>query len=83
VKSNRSVLDGRFYVMILDDVRNDAGEPLDPASDAARKQSSFSRGEGYPNRSYDRNDLERGQRALGVLGQLRAMPSAWRTCARM
>ena len=53
-------------------LRNDAGEPVDPTSDAARKQSSFSRGEGYPNRTYDQNDLERGQRALGVLGQLKS-----------
>ena len=36
-----------------------------------RSQSPFSRGDGYANRSYDINDAERGQRALGVLGQLK------------
>ena len=47
------------------------GEPVDPTSDAARNVKPFSRGEGYPNRSYDMNDIERGQRALGVLGQIK------------
>jgi len=66
-------LDGYYQELALaSGLRNDAGEPLDPASDAARKQSAYSKGEGYPNRSYDQNDLERGQRALGVLGQLKS-----------
>ncbi len=48
------------------------GEPVDPSSSQARNASPFSRGEGYPNRSYDMNDMERGQRALGVLGQIKS-----------
>jgi VWFA-related protein len=47
------------------------GEPVDPSSSQARDANPFSRGEGYPNRSYDMNDMERGQRALGVLGQIK------------
>jgi VWFA-related protein len=66
-------LDGYYQELALaSSLRNDSGEPLDPTSDAARKQSTFSKGEGYPNRTYDQNDLERGQRALGVLGQLKS-----------
>ena len=76
VKLRSSVLDrldGYYQELALaSSLRNDAGEPLDPTSDAARKQSAFSKGEGYPNRTYDQNDLERGQRALGVLGQLKS-----------
>ena len=47
------------------------GEPVDPSSSQAREANPFSRGEGYPNRTYDMNDMERGQRALGVLGQIK------------
>ena len=47
------------------------GDPVDPTSAAVRSQSPFGRGEGYANKSYDINDIERGQRALGVLGQLK------------
>ena len=47
------------------------GDPVDTTSAAVRSQSPFSRGEGYANRTYDINDIERGQRALGVLGQLK------------
>ncbi len=66
-------LDGYYQELALTSaLRNDAGEPLDPTSAAARQQSPYSRGEGYPNRTYDSNDLERGQRALGVLGQLKS-----------
>lgn len=47
------------------------GQPVDLNSSQARASNPFSRGEGYPNRSYDQNDIERGQRALGVLGQIK------------
>jgi len=50
------------------------GQPVDPNSSQVRDVNPFSRGEGYPNRSYDMNDIERGQRALGVLGQMGASP---------
>jgi VWFA-related protein len=70
--STMDKLDGYYQERALaEGLQSDAGEPLDPNSDAARRQSPFSRGEGYPNRSYDINDIERGQRALGVLGQLK------------
>ena len=51
--------------------RRNRASLVDTTSAAARAQSPFSRGEGYANRSYDMNDIERGQRALGVLGQLK------------
>jgi VWFA-related protein len=70
--STMDKLDGYYMELRLaEGLQSDSGEPLDPTSDAARRQSPFSRGEGYPNRTYDMNDIERGQRALGVLRQLK------------
>jgi VWFA-related protein len=66
-------LDGYYMQKALEEglAAQNNGEPVDPASSQARDANPFSRGEGYPNRSYDINDMERGQRALGVLGQLK------------
>lgn len=67
-------LDGYYMQKAIEEglaAQNDGG-PVDPASSQARDANPFSRGEGYPNRSYDMNDMERGQRALGVLGQLKS-----------
>jgi VWFA-related protein len=64
-------LDGYYMQKALEAglaAQND-GEPVDEAT--LRNSNPFSRGEGYPNRSYDMNDIERGQRALGVLGQIK------------
>ncbi len=65
-------LDG-FYQekAIAEGLASSTGEPVDLNSAAGRASNPFSRGEGYANRSYDVNDIERGQRALGVLGQLK------------
>ena len=49
------------------------GEPVNPDSDLARSANPFSRGSGYADRTYDLNDLERGQRAITVLDNLRRM----------
>ena len=66
-------LDGYYQDLALaQGISAQSGEPVDPTSDAVRNASSFSRGQGYPNRTYDSNDMERGQRALGVLGQLKS-----------
>ncbi len=61
-------LDGYYMEKALAEGRaaQNNGEPVD------RNAGPFSRGEGYPNRSYDMNDMERGQRALGVLGQIKS-----------
>ena len=67
-------LDGYYMQKALEEglaAQND-GEPVDPNSSQARAANPFSRAEGYPNRSYDMNDMERGQRALGVLGQIKS-----------
>jgi VWFA-related protein len=66
-------LDGYYMQKALEDglAAQNNGEPVDPNSSQARDANPFSRGEGYPNRSYDMNDIERGQRALGVLGQIK------------
>jgi VWFA-related protein len=66
-------LDGYYQDLALaEGLSAQTGEQLDPTSDAVRNASSFGRGQGYPNRTYDLNDMERGQRALGVLGQLKS-----------
>ena len=66
-------LDGYYQDLALaQGISAQSGEPVDPTSDAVRSASSFSRGQVYPNRTYDTNDMERGQRALGVLGQLKS-----------
>jgi VWFA-related protein len=65
-------LDGYYMQKALaEGLAGPNGEPVDPNSSQARDANPFSRGEGYPNRSYDMNDIERGQRALGVLGQIK------------
>ena len=65
-------LDGYYMQKALEaGLAGPNGEPVDPNSSQARDANPFSRGEGYPNRSYDQNDIERGQRALGVLGQIK------------
>ena len=65
-------LDGYYMQKALEaGLAGPNGEPVDPDSSQARDANPFSRGEGYPNRSYDMNDIERGQRALGVLGQIK------------
>ena len=70
--STMDKLDGYYQELALaEGMSAQAGEPLDPTSDAVRQASPFSRGQGYPSRTYDLNDLERGQRALGVLGQIK------------
>lgn len=67
-------LDGYYMQKALEEglAANNNGEPVDPSSAEAREANPFSRGDGYPNRSYDINDMERGQRALGVLAQLKS-----------
>lgn len=67
-------LDGYYMQKALEEglAAQNNGEPVDPESSQARGANPFSRGEGYPNRSYDVNDMERGHRALGVLGQLKS-----------
>lgn len=66
-------LDGYYQDLALaENLSAQKGEAVDPSSNEVRSASSFGRGEGYPNRTYDINDLERGHRALGVLGQLKA-----------
>jgi VWFA-related protein len=63
-------LDGYYMQKLVE--QGMAGPNGEPADDAAlRNVNPFSRGEGYPNRSYDQNDIERGHRALGVLGQIK------------
>ena len=64
-------LDGYYMQKLLENglTAQNGGEPVDEAT--LRNSNPFSRGEGYPNRSYDQNDIERGQRALGVLGQIK------------
>src|SRR5687767_10391099 len=64
-------LDGYYMQKALEEglAAQNNGEPVDDAT--VRNSNPFSRGEGYPNRSYDMNDMERGQRALGVLGQIK------------
>ena len=63
-------LDGYYMQKLIEQgLAGPNGEPADDAS--LRNANPFSRGEGYPNRSYDQNDIERGQRALGVLGQIK------------
>ncbi len=64
-------LDGYYMQKLLESglTSQNGGEPVDEAT--LRNSNPFSRGEGYPNRSYDQNDIERGQRALGVLGQIK------------
>ncbi len=67
-------LDGYYQELALASLRC-ATTPANrsiPRAPPPATQSPFSRGEGYPNRTYDQNDLERGQRALGVLGQLKS-----------
>ena len=71
--STMDKLDGYYQDLALaEGLSAQTGDPVDPSSAAVRSASSFSRGEGYPNRTYDINDMERGQRALGVLGQLKS-----------
>ena len=66
-------LDGYYQDLVLaEQLGAQKGEPVDPGSDEVRRASGFGRGEGYPNRTYDLNDMERGHRALGVLGQLKS-----------
>ena len=66
-------LDGYYQDLALaQGLSAQKGEPVDPSSNEVRNASSFGRGEGYPNRTYDTNDLERGHRALGVLGQIKS-----------
>ena len=66
-------LDGYYQdLAIAEALSAQKGEPVDPGSDEVRRASGFGRGEGYPNRTYDINDMERGHRALGVLGQLKS-----------
>src|SRR5687767_518018 len=63
-------LDGYYMQKLIEQgMAGPNGEPADEA--ALRNVNPFSRGEGYPNRSYDQNDIERGHRALGVLGQIK------------
>jgi VWFA-related protein len=71
--STMDKLDGYYQdLKIAEALSAQKGEPVDPSSNEVRNASSFGRGEGYPNRTYDTNDMERGQRALGVLGQLKS-----------
>jgi VWFA-related protein len=71
--STMDKLDGYYQdLAIAEGLSAQKGERVDPTSDEVRNASSFSRGQGYPNRTYDINDMERGQRALGVLGQLKS-----------
>lgn len=66
-------LDGFYQQQALaEGLAGQTGQPVDPNSSAARAANPFSRGDGYPDRSYDLNDMERGHRALGVLGQLKS-----------
>ncbi|HET9466804.1 MAG TPA: VWA domain-containing protein [Vicinamibacterales bacterium] len=66
-------LDGYYQDLALaEQLSAQKGEPVDPGSDEVRNASGFGRGQGYPNRTYDLNDMERGHRALGVLGQLKS-----------
>lgn len=66
-------LDGYYQDLALaEQLSAQKGEPVDPGSDEVRNASGFGRGQGYPNRTYDINDMERGHRALGVLGQLKS-----------
>ena len=64
-------LDGYYMQKLLEEglAAQNNGEKVDDAT--LRNANPFSRGDGYPNRSYDQNDIERGQRALGVLGQIK------------
>ena len=65
-------LDGYYQDLALaEGLAAQSGGAIDTTSQAVRSSSSFSRGDGYPNRTYDINDMERGQRALNVLGQLK------------
>ena len=71
--STMDKLDGYYQdLAIAEALSAQKGEPVDPSSDEVRSASSFGRGEGYPNRTYDINDMERGSRALGVLGQIKS-----------
>ena len=70
--STMDKLDGYYQELALaEGLSAQTGAPVDPTSDAVRQASPFSRGQGYPSRTYDVNDMERGQRALGVLGQIK------------
>jgi VWFA-related protein len=44
---------------------------LSPGSSTDPSINPFTRGDGYPDRTFDSDDLERGHRALGVLNELK------------